>query len=349
MSDIRSQSADISILLFLLAKMTLFETGPPPHPIGLAFSGGGIRSAAFCSGVLRRLLQRNVQLDYLSCVSGGGYTGTAFLDWKYREENREGEQHKDSGEWHRRFFRHMRERAGYFCNWKKTLEGILDTAILVCLVLLVNVIEPIVMCGSYACPVAYIIDLLFGKYLREKLDCEKVANSSTTEQNATREEEKQHCFSRQGTEDSYTIILFFFLLVFFAVFFILAKRTSRKRYSTPLSFIHTTLAVVFGLTFLPFTINEFVAKIPIWTQYLIVFVAIMIWCFLPLLRTKTSYVLLMYFFSYVTYWKVYEADIFGIPFSSELFNRLLFISGFALWFVPFITASHVRLMHVYNR
>ena len=146
------------------------------------------------------------------------------------------------------------------------------------------------------------------------------------------------CFSRQGTEDSYTIILFSFLLVFFAVFFILAKRTSRKRYSTPLSFIHTTLAVVFGLSFLPFTINEFVVKIPVWTQYLIVFVAIMIWYFLPLLRTKTSYVLLMYFFSYVTYWKVYEADIFGIPFSSELFNRLLFNSGFALWFVPFITA-----------
>ena len=337
--------SDISIMLFLLAKMTLCETGP----IGLAFSGGGIRSAAFCSGVLRRLLQRNVQVDYLSCVSGGGYTGTAFLDWKYREENREGEQHEDSGEWHRRFFRHMRERAGYICNWKKPLEGILDTAILVGLVLLVNFIGPIVMWGSYACPVAYIIDLLFGKYLREKLDCEKVANSSTTEQNTTREEEKQHCFSRQGTEDSYTIILFSFLLVFFAVFFILAKRTSRKRYSTPLSFIHTTLAVVFGLTFLPFTINEFVVKIPIWTQYLIVFVAIMIWCFLPLLRTKTSYVLLMYFFSYVTYCKVYEADIFGIPFSSELFNRLLFISGFALWFVPFITASHVRLMHVYNR
>ena len=37
---------------------------------GLAFSGGGIRSAAFCSGVLRRLLQYDVEVDYLSCVSG---------------------------------------------------------------------------------------------------------------------------------------------------------------------------------------------------------------------------------------------------------------------------------------
>ena len=40
---------------------------------GLAFSGGGIRSAALCSGVLRRLLRDNAEVDYLSCVSGGGY------------------------------------------------------------------------------------------------------------------------------------------------------------------------------------------------------------------------------------------------------------------------------------
>ena len=55
---------------------------------GLAFSGGGIRSAALCSGVLRRLLKDNAKVDYLSCVSGGGYTGTSFLDWKYRKEKK---------------------------------------------------------------------------------------------------------------------------------------------------------------------------------------------------------------------------------------------------------------------
>ena len=51
--------------------------------IGVALSGGGIRSAAFCSGALRRLLQKNVKIDFLSCVSGGGYTGSAYVDWKY--------------------------------------------------------------------------------------------------------------------------------------------------------------------------------------------------------------------------------------------------------------------------
>ena len=64
---------------------------------GLAFSGGGIRSAALCSGVLRRLLQRSVQVDYVSCVSGGNYAATAYLDWKYRNEG------LDDHSWHKRF------------------------------------------------------------------------------------------------------------------------------------------------------------------------------------------------------------------------------------------------------
>ena len=335
--------------------MTSTET----TPIGLAFSGGGIRSAAFCSGVLRRLLKRKVKIDYLSCVSGGGYTGTAFLDWKYREENGEGEQHEDSGEWHRRFFRHMRKRAGYFCNWEKPREGIRDTAILVCLVLLVNIIGPIVMWGSYAWPVAYIIDLLFGQYLRKKSDCEDVGNSAATahaqslipediKKNATKEELKRYCLSRQGTDDSYTFNFFSILFVVFAVFFVPSRKT-RKPYSTFFSFIYTIFFIFLALTFLPFAIRDIIIKIPIWAQCLVVVVGVLLWFFLPLLRTKTSYVLIIYLFSNVTYWKVYEGTIVGVAYSSKIFNRWLFLSGLALWFVPLVTALHVRLVHVYNR
>ena len=48
--------------------------------IGLALSGGGIRSASFCLGVLQGLHRRGVLplIDYLSTVSGGGYAG-AYL------------------------------------------------------------------------------------------------------------------------------------------------------------------------------------------------------------------------------------------------------------------------------
>ncbi|HEX8310422.1 MAG TPA: hypothetical protein VF614_03825 [Chthoniobacteraceae bacterium] len=44
----------------------------------LALSGGGIRSATFCLGVVQTLHRRGLltQLDYLSTVSGGGYLGS---------------------------------------------------------------------------------------------------------------------------------------------------------------------------------------------------------------------------------------------------------------------------------
>lgn len=48
--------------------------------VGLALSGGGIRSATFCLGLLRGLAQRGqlARIDYLSTVSGGGYCGGMF-------------------------------------------------------------------------------------------------------------------------------------------------------------------------------------------------------------------------------------------------------------------------------
>ena len=47
---------------------------------GLTCSGGGIRSASFCLGVLQGLQSKNViaHIDYLSTVSGGGYIGTTM-------------------------------------------------------------------------------------------------------------------------------------------------------------------------------------------------------------------------------------------------------------------------------
>jgi hypothetical protein len=54
--------------------------GEPAPKVGLALSGGGIRSATFCLGVLQGLWRRKIlpQVDYLSTVSGGGYIGAWF-------------------------------------------------------------------------------------------------------------------------------------------------------------------------------------------------------------------------------------------------------------------------------
>lgn len=51
--------------------------------IGLAFSGGGIRSATFNLGVLQAFAQERLlhAFDYLSTVSGGGYIGGWLMGW----------------------------------------------------------------------------------------------------------------------------------------------------------------------------------------------------------------------------------------------------------------------------
>jgi Patatin-like phospholipase len=51
--------------------------------IGLAFSGGGIRSATFNLGILQALAQEKLlrAFDYVSTVSGGGYIGGWLMAW----------------------------------------------------------------------------------------------------------------------------------------------------------------------------------------------------------------------------------------------------------------------------
>jgi hypothetical protein len=51
---------------------------PGTDAVGLALSGGGIRSATFCLGVVQVLADRGLMkhFDFLSTVSGGGYTGS---------------------------------------------------------------------------------------------------------------------------------------------------------------------------------------------------------------------------------------------------------------------------------
>ena len=62
--------------------------------VGLAISGGGIRSATFNLGLLQAFAQLGVlrQVNYLSTVSGGGYVGGFWTAWLRRRGNRAGEE-----------------------------------------------------------------------------------------------------------------------------------------------------------------------------------------------------------------------------------------------------------------
>ena len=76
------------------------ECPPPPNDVppvqdlvGLALSGGGIRSASFNLGVLQGLAERRALwlFDYLSTVSGGGFIGAWWSAWLSREPRMPGD------------------------------------------------------------------------------------------------------------------------------------------------------------------------------------------------------------------------------------------------------------------
>ncbi len=62
----------------------------PQDLVGLALSGGGIRSASFNLGVLQALVESGLfrYLDFLSTVSGGGYIGSFISSLAYRQHLR---------------------------------------------------------------------------------------------------------------------------------------------------------------------------------------------------------------------------------------------------------------------
>src|SRR3954451_18889741 len=86
--------------------------------IGLAFSGGGIRSATFGLGVLEALKQRGLltRVHYLSTVSGGGYIGA----WLSASCRRHPEWLEPAADWGdsvahlRRYSNYLSPKVGFF-------------------------------------------------------------------------------------------------------------------------------------------------------------------------------------------------------------------------------------------
>ena len=318
---------------------------------GLAFSGGGIRSAAFSSGVLRRLLQRNTKIDYISCVSGGGYTGSAYVDWKYRNGS------NDDPEWHQKFFEHMRERSGLMCNWQIPLHGVVNTLIILFLILFVCALMPLILWGPYVFPVAYAIDLLFGNLLRAEFRCPDPPTTTlplnSTTDNATlhgpQRTQRSHCQVKTGTEVYYRLVLFSFLASMFVVFFMLSIAKKLSKYQYGLFLVSIIFGLLFSFTFIPYCIQFFSQDTPVWVQLLLLVLSLGVWIFFPVLRRRSSFVVVVYLYSYFVYWRVFKDSIFGLKYSDYLFFRLMFGFGFVLWIGPALGALQQRLVYLFNR
>ncbi|HTV42576.1 MAG TPA: hypothetical protein VMF08_18570 [Candidatus Sulfotelmatobacter sp.] len=75
--ELKSMEADL-ILKRRIAAGYDAETAKTASAVGVALSGGGIRSATFCLGLFQGLANHGLitRMDYLSTVSGGGYFGS---------------------------------------------------------------------------------------------------------------------------------------------------------------------------------------------------------------------------------------------------------------------------------
>lgn len=303
--------------------------------VGLAFSGGGVRSAAFCSGVLRRLLQRNADLDYLSSVSGGGYTGSAYMDWKFRHGKQDGK------EWHLKFFDHLRERSGIFCDWQRPLHGIFDCTVLFCLPVFVTLVVPVILWSAYACPLAYIVDFLAGDIIRGGIITK--CDSSTMMANET----VQECLHRREVKAIERFCLFAApLFLAFLSYFLMPLL---PRIKNVLSLLTTAGGVIFGLVFLPWFFHDVLEFIPTWMKILVILPTVVLWFAFPVMRSNATLVVIVYFYAYVTVYRVYKEGLFKFPYSDHFFAQMLWISGLQLWISPFIGTIQQRLGHIYNR
>ena len=305
--------------------------------LGLSFSGGGTRSAAFCSGVLRRLLQKNVNVDYLSCVSGGGFTGTAYLDWKYRNEKR------DNKKWHLEFFDHMREGVGIVCHCQRPCQVVLESLALIAFLLFVSFLAPILTWGPYAFPLAYIIDFLFGTIMRGgDLTCHDEVRRNP---NITIEECEQE---RRTSDFSYHRFALFAIPVCISFMsYVIKEFVQRKK--GYFNFISTFSLMFFGLVFIPWFINEFLRFVPTVVKILVIVPFFLVWISFPAMRMNATLMTVCYCYSFVIQIRIYHNNSLGIDYDDKLFSLLLAVSAIVIWTGPLISTIQQRLGHVYVR
>ena len=314
-------------------------TSPDPaKTTGIAFSGGGIRSAAFCSGALRRMLQDDVPLEYLSCVSGGGYTGAAFLDWK--RKRRETSDQK----WQEAFFENMRNNAGYMCNWQSPWCGICHSIYFTFLLIFVVIILPCVLWLPYAFPVAVFVDVFFGGILRENSTCPPSVSMG----------DKTSFLILELYDDCQPpgrrVALFVTTFALWVVFFILSRIKCLIKGQNWFRFFSILNGLVLALTFFPWVAHDFLWPLRTWIKGLVFIILLVLPFFFPIVRNFAAIFLFFYAYTLVVSWRVFKAELFGVlPYSDEVFYPILIGCVIAIILFPFIGSIHQSLFNIYYR
>ena len=316
-------------------------TGNKRKTTGIAFSGGGIRSAAFCSGALRRMLQDEVPLEYLSCVSGGGFTGAAFMDWKYRQETNKWDNKKN---WHNEFFERMRANAGYLCSWQNPILGICQSLLLIVVVLFLVCILPCTLWLPYALPVAAAIDFLFGEILRE--NC---TSSHGVQQDASSSVLMMDLYN--GCQPPVNQLLLFTIAATVSLAcYTLSRRRNLVKYKGPLKLLATLSGLVFAFTAFPWIAHDILWPSKMWVRFLIFFISLVFPFFFPVIRKSAGLCRRSHVYTYVLSWKVFKVKLMGtVVYSDDVFYPVLMVCALFFIFFPVVRSLQQCLFNVYYR
>jgi len=322
--------------------VTIQQSGTTTRNTGIAFSGGGIRSAAFCSGALRRMLQDDVPLEYLSCVSGGGFTGAAFMDWKYRQETNKWNNKK---KWHNEFFERMRANAGYLCNWQNPIFGMCQSTLLILVVLCVVCILPCSLWLPYALPVAEAIDFLFGDILREN------CSSSHGVQQEPASSSVMMMKLYNGCQPPVNQILLFTITATVSLAcYMLSRGRNLVRYKGPLKLLATLSGLIFAFTVSPWIAHDVLWPSKMWVRFLIFLSCLVFPFFFPVIRKSAGLCFRSYVYTYVLSWKVFKVKLMGaVVYSDDVFYPVLMVCALCFMFFPVVRSLQQSLFNVYYR
>src|SRR5262245_26719650 len=154
-------------------------TEPPATPstdlglMGLALSGGGIRSATFNLGVVQALNQRGMlrHVDYVSTVSGGGYLGACLSSVLNHAQPRLDElpfgEHSKGRE--RKALRYLRNNSNYLAP-----GGLLDLVRIPAL-LLRGILLNFLVLVPYVIAAVWLTDIVWGRELRAAYERHEIA------------------------------------------------------------------------------------------------------------------------------------------------------------------------------
>ena len=319
---------------------------------GIAFSGGGIRSAAFCSGALRRMLQQKVSLDvYLSCVSGGGYTGAAFLDWIHWKKCASGSPTRTpppGEDWYEEFFERMRKNAGYICNWQNPRWALAQSLLFVFILLVTVVILPCLLWLPYSLPVAVAVDFLFGDILRESITCPDPVKTSLTRSSYLIMELYNDCYPSGRRVTLFSVTALSSLL-----FYIISRcKCCRccQTYRGQFRLLSTLAGLVFAFTAFPWVAHDFLWPIKAWIKVVILFILLALPFVFPIIRNYAAIFLFLYVYSYIISWKVFKTELFGkVPYSDAVFHVVLTVFAVTWWLFPVLASTHQTCFNVYYR